>query len=386
MRPVHHDDTPALGSMALPWRADEAWVVGDPDTLRGYLDDLSPHQRTEVEVAGELTNTVVAERVPGRVVLFRDGTRSDMTTDGDERVLVQVDASRSLDDVVADAVADGLCGIELLSGVPGTVGGAVVQNAGAYGQAIADVFVAATAYRRSDGEVVDLTPAQLGFGYRTSRLKATPTFSPDLVLLRVVLALRRSPPAPITYDDLARHHAAQGRDADDLAARRASVLEVRSTKGMVVDGDHWRPSVGSFFVGAAVSREVAVDIATQVRGEAFARRFLDWYRPDGSTPRLPAALVLRAAGFVNGDHWGPVGLSDRHVLALCNRGGATGTDVLAVSGLVRRRVRQRLGIELEPEPKLLGARPDIDLDAYLAAHPFTAGAGEPDWARATGGS
>ena len=382
---ISSDDTPAYGSMALRWQADDAWVVSEPAALRNLLDDLPPAERLAVEVAGELTNTVVTDHVPGRLVLFRDGTHTDVTTAPDGRVLLEVDASRALDDVVADAVAQGLTGIEMMSGVPGTIGGAVVQNAGAYGQAISDVFVRATAYRRTDAAIVTLQPADLRFGYRTSRLKAAPGFSPDLLVLRVVVGLRRTAPAPITYDDLARHHTSLGRADDDLAARRASVLEVRATKGMVVGGDHWRPSVGSFFVGAAVSREVAIDIATRVRGEAFARRFLDWYRPDGTTPRLPAALVLRAAGFVNGDHWGKVGLSERHVLALCNRGGATGTDVLAVSGLVRRQVAERLGIDLEPEPKTLGEMPDLDLDAYAAAHPYTPGAGEPDWARATSG-
>lgn len=384
MRRIETDDTPALGSFGLPWRADEAWVVGDPAELRAYFDELSPGQRRTVHVAGELTNTVVAEQVAGRLVLFRDGGLADVADLPDGRTRVEVDASRSLDAVVADAVARGLAGIELMSGVPGTIGGAVVQNAGAYGQAISDVFVEATAYRRSDGAVVRLTAADLQFAYRTSRLKSVPGFSPDLVLLRVTIALDRRPPAPIDYDDLARHHAEHARDGDDLDARRASVLEVRATKGMVVGGDHWRPSVGSFFVGAAVPRDVAVDIATRVRGEAFAQRFLDWYRPDGTTPRLPAALVLRAAGFLNGDHWGRVGLSDRHILAVCNRGGATGTDVLAVSGLVRRQVRQRLGIDLEPEPKVLGEVGEIDLDAYAAAHPYTPGDAEPEWARATG--
>lgn len=386
MQRIKADDTPVLGSMALRWQADEAWVVSDPAELRVFLDDLPAPERQVVEVAGELTNTVVTEHVPGRIVLFRDGAQTDVTTTADGQVVFEVDASRALDDVVTDAVAQGLGGIELMSGVPGTIGGAVVQNAGAYGQAISDVFVRATAYRRSDGAIVTLDPADLQFAYRTSRLKAAPGFSPDLVLLRVVIGLHPTPPTAISYDDLARHHAERGRDDDDLQARRSSVLEVRATKGMVVGGDHWRPSVGSFFVGAAVSREVAIDIATRVRGEAFARRFLDWYRPDGSTPRLPAALVLRAAGFVNGDHWGRVGLSDRHILALCNRGGATGTDILAVSGLVRRQVAERLGIALEPEPKLLGDAGDIDLDAYAADHPYTPGAGEPDWARATGGN
>ena len=229
-----------------------------------------------------------------------------------------------------------------------------------------------------------LSPADLAFGYRTSALKPTTDAPPPLMLLRVTCRVQRGAPAELTYEELARYHAEAGRAPDDVAARRASVLEVRARKGMVVDAPTWRPSVGSFFVGAAVPREVAVEVATQVRGAAYAERMLSWYRPDGDQVRLPAALVLRAAGFMNGDHWGAVGLSELHLLALCNRGGATGTDVLAVSELIRRTVRERLDIDLQREVILLGDFPDVDLDAYEAAHPREAGEGEPDWATSTG--
>ena len=384
MQPLPPDDTPDLGSFALPWRADEAWVVADPEALRTHLDGLPVGERRRVRVLGELTNTVPAEKVPGTVLLFRDGTGMQVDQAPDGGFLVTVDASRSLDDVVADTTARGWHGMELMSGIPGTVGAGVVQNAGAYGQQLSDVLVEAQAYEVATGRVRTLTPADLAFGYRTSALKPTTDAPVPLVLLRVTCRVGVGAPAALTYEDLARHHEDSGRAPDDVAARRESVLEVRARKGMVVDAATWRPSVGSFFVGAAVPEEVALRVATQVRGEEYARRMLSWYRPDGDAVRLPAALVLRAAGFMNGDHWGAVGLSDLHLLALCNRGGATGTDVLAVSELIRRTVRERLDIDLQREVILLGDFPDMDVDAYARAHPRQAGAGEPAWARATG--
>lgn len=383
MHPLSPDATPDHGSFALPWRADEAWVVDDPDELHAHLDALPVEDRRRVRVLGELTNTVPAEDVPGTVLLFRDGTGMQVDEAPDGAVHLTVDASRSLDDVVADTTSRGWHGMELMSGIPGTIGAGVVQNAGAYGQQLSDVLVEAQAYDVEAGEVRTLSPADLDFGYRTSALKPTSDAPVPLVLLRVTCRVGAGAPAELTYEDLARHHDDSGRAADDVAARRESVLEVRARKGMVVGAPTWRPSVGSFFVGAAVPEEVALRVATQVRGEDFARRMLSWYRPDGDAVRLPAALVLRAAGFMNGDHWGPVGLSDLHLLALCNRGGATGTDVLAVSELIRRTVRERLDIDLQREVILLGDFPDVDVDAYARAHPKQAGEGEPDWARAT---
>jgi len=332
---------------------------------------------------GELTNTVVLERVGQRLVVFRGG-RSTHAVRGLDTTTLVGDGSRSLDAVVSDATSRGWVGIELLSGIPGTVGAAVVQNAGAYGQELSQVFERAVAYERSTGELVTLRPEDLGFGSRTTRLKSEPGYSPDLVVLAVHLALWCDPPGEIGYEELARHHAASGRDPRDLAARRASVLEVRSRKGMVVHGEHWRPSAGSYFVGPRVPRDLAVRIATEVRGERFAQRFLDRQGAEAEQPRLPAALALRAAGFINGDHWGRVGLSDRHILAVCNRGGATGTDVVAVSRMVQQRVRDEIGIELRPEVRYLGELPDLDLAEYEHAHPFRRGEGEPEWTRAMG--
>ncbi len=384
MPPLDPDATPRFGTFALPWRADEAAVVSDPDELRARLDALPVADRQRVRVLGQLSNTIPGERVPGTVLLFRDGAGLDTDEVGDGTVRVTVDASRSLDEVVAETTARGWHGMELMSGIPGTIGAGVVQNAGAYGQQLSDVLVSAEAYDVAAGRVRTLSPADLAFGYRTSALKPTSDVPPPLVLLRVTCRVATGAPAELTYEELARYHAEAGRAPDDVAARRQSVLDVRARKGMVVDAPTWRPSVGSFFVGAAVPREVAVDVATQVRGAAYAERMLSWYRPDGDAVRLPAALVLRAAGFMNGDHWGPVGLSELHLLALCNRGGATGTDVLAVSELIRRTVRERLDIDLQREVILMGDFPEVDLDAYAAAHPREAGEGEPDWARSTG--
>lgn len=382
-RPVAPEETARYGSFELPWRASGAWLVSDPADLHAYLDGLSPRARREVQVVGELTNTVIAQRVPQQVVLFRGGRSMRATSRGDGTTILVVDASSPLDAVVAETIRRGLHGMELMSGIPGTVGGAVVQNAGAYGQEVADVLVEVRAYDRTDGEVVTLRPDDLRFGYRTTVLKSAPGFTPAWILLTVTLALRRTAPAPISYHELAEHHRTHGRDPHDLAERRRSVLEVRARKSMVVGGPNWSPSVGSFFVGPDVDVDRAVRIATEVRGPEHGQRLLDRSPRGAARVRIPAALVLRAAGFLNGDHWGPVGLGEQHILALCNRGGARGIDVLAVSRLVRRRVRHRLGIELVPEVRWLGDFPAIDLDAYARDHPLQPGSGEPAWARTT---
>jgi UDP-N-acetylenolpyruvoylglucosamine reductase len=174
------------------------------------------------------------------------------------------------------------------------------------------------------------------------------------------------------------------RDPDDLAARRLTVLEVRSRKGMVVGGANWVPCAGSFFMSPEVPGETAVAIALRVRGPEFAESFLNWYRPDAATSRVPAALVLRAAGLMNGDRWGGLALSPHHLLALCKVGPATGSEVAMVSRVIQARVQEALGIALQPEVKFLGTLREEPLAAFLARHPLVAGEAEPEWARAFG--
>ena len=121
-------------------------------------------------VLGGGSNLVVAdEGFPGTVVHV--ATRGIQYEPDGDRVLLTVAAGEDWDTVVAGTVADGLAGLECLSGIPGLAGATPIQNVGAYGQEVAQTLVAVRGYDRERGEVVDLTAADCGFGYRTSAFK-----------------------------------------------------------------------------------------------------------------------------------------------------------------------------------------------------------------------
>ncbi len=380
-----------LGELAFMNTSEVASLSGDavavsaPQELAELVRLTDQSERRFLMVAGELSNTIVSEKFEGRLVIFRGGSLGDFEVRSGGDVLMEVEASCSLDAAVQASCSEGLAGIELLSGIPGTIGAAVAQNVAAYGQSISDVFVTAEALDMSTGEEVRLGPTELAFAYRRSSLKASGGFSPPLVILAVHLLLSRHAPEPLRYADLARWHRDRGRSEADLGARRQSVLELRSTKGMVVGGEGWVPCSGSFFVGPSVPPDSAKEIAESVRGPEFAERFLEWYRPDVAAVRLPAAIVLRAAGFMNGDRWGPVGLGARHILALCNLGGACGDQIVTVGAHIAGEVRRRLGIELIPEVRVLGEPVIAGWDEFSARYPFSPGSGEPEWAVSMGG-
>jgi len=288
------------------------------------------------------SNVVVAdEGVPGTVVLLDTRGRAVAREDG--TALLTVEAGEDWDAVVAATVADGLGGLECLSGIPGSCGATPVQNVGAYGVEIADVLVDVDLYDRRTATVREHVPAtELRLGYRTSVLRARP----DAVVLRLRMRLRTDGlSAPVRCDVADALDVEPGTRAP-VGAARAAVLALRRGKGMVLDAaDHDTWSVGSFFTNPILPEaEAPADVPR-------------WPARPGRV-KLPAAALIERAGFRRG-HAGPggrVALSGKHVLALTNRGGGTARDLLALAREIRDGVRERVGVELVPEPVLVGCR------------------------------
>ncbi|MFP5022642.1 UDP-N-acetylmuramate dehydrogenase [Pseudonocardia phyllosphaerae] len=296
-----------------------------------------------VLLVGGGSNLVVADAGFGGTAVLLAGRGIELDRDGDD-VLLTADAGEDWDEVVAASVAEGLGGLECLSGIPGRTGATPVQNVGAYGVEVADLLVDVDLYDRRTRTVREHVPAsQLGLAYRTSVLKG----NDDAVVLRVRFRLRgdgRS--APIRYAELARTLGVEPESRVDPAAAREAVLGLRRGKGMVLDAaDHDTWSAGSFFTNPILD---AAD-APQVEGLAA------WPAGDGKV-KLSAAGLIQNAGFGRG-HAGPgghVSLSTRHVLALTHRGGGSTADLLGLAREVRDGVAARFGVTLRPEPVLVG--------------------------------
>jgi UDP-N-acetylmuramate dehydrogenase len=261
--------------------------------------------------------------------------------------VVRVEAGAVWDDVVAASLAHGLGGLECLSGIPGSAGATPVQNVGAYGAEVADTISRARLLDRTTGEDRWVTPDTLRFGYRTSILKHSTTW----VVLEVEFTLNAEGlSAPLRYGELATALGAEPGQRADPARVRAAVLALRARKGMVLDEtDHDTWSVGSFFTNPVVTRAEFDRLAAAVDGTV-----PHYPAPDGV--KLAAGWLVERAGFGKGypGDAAPARLSTKHALALTNRGHATAADVMALARTVRDGVRAAFGIELTPEPILLG--------------------------------
>lgn len=288
------------------------------------------------------SNVVISDGgVDATVVLIRT---QGLSVRGSE---VTVEAGHPWDDVVARCVAEGLCGIECLSGVPGSAGATPIQNVGAYGQEVSDTITSVRVLDRTSGEVLDLPADRCGFAYRTSLFKGTDRY----VVLAVTFGLRRDRlSAPVRYVELARALGVEPGGRVPMADVREAVLRLRAGKGMVLDPtDPDTRSVGSFFTNPVLT-PAAFDALVLGAGATPPH----WPAEDG-TIKVSAAWLIEHAGFGKGYASTPPGvaISSKHTLALVNLGTGTTTALLELAREIRDGVVKAFDVRLYPEPVLV---------------------------------
>jgi len=325
--------------------------VGDTDELIAEVT-AADRDGEPLLVLGGGSNLVIADAGFDGTVVHVATRGQDVVPEGDGRVRVRVRAGEEWDPFVARCVADGLSGIECLSGIPGLVGSTPIQNVGAYGQEVAQTITEVRALDRPTGRVVTLGHADCGFTYRNSVFKGTDRY----VVLDVTFALETSGlSAPIRYGELARTLGVSPGDRVPVEEARAAVLGLRRGKGMVLDpADPDTRSAGSFFTNPILTAEEFAALEHRIAdrlgpGVEFPR----YPEPDGRV-KTSAAWLIERAGFTKGYTKGPARISTKHTLALTNPGTAHTTDLLALAREVRDGVQKAFGVTLTNEPILIG--------------------------------
>ncbi|WP_157001699.1 UDP-N-acetylmuramate dehydrogenase [Agromyces laixinhei] len=317
--------------------------------------------------------------------------------DAGASVRLRVQAGETWDDLVEWTVEHGYSGIEALSGIPGSVGAAPVQNIGAYGQELSTTLVAIEFLDEGAEAPRRMTADELELAYRTSVLKqglagivvTVELELHDTAAERAVLG--ESLGQPIAYGQLADALEVQQGDRVAIAAVRESVLALRASKGMVLDPDDADSvSAGSFFTNPIVGEHVARSLPA-----AAPRWYVEPEAPDEVTPlaslasespldaflahqaeveafgddvsvlgdvdaeplvKLSAAWLIERSGIRRGFALpgSRAAISSKHTLALTNRGGATADEIASLARYVQSRVQAEFGIVLRPEPVLVG--------------------------------
>jgi UDP-N-acetylmuramate dehydrogenase len=341
LSPAHSQD--------LVRAATEVWAAGEPWLAVGGGSNLVvADDGFDGTVLRVLTRGI--EGVPAR----------------DGRVRLRVQAGESWDGLVAHTVRDGLSGIEALSGIPGSVGAAPVQNIGAYGQEISDSLVAVDLLDAESGLIEHIEAADLALGYRTSVMK----YERRGIVLAVELELEaRRESVPVAYSQLANTLGVELGATAPLNMVRDAVLTLRRSKGMVLDPtDPDSVSAGSFFTNPIVSAAFASELPERAPRFPLVPEAADVAVPLGSDPappaeahdhrvKLSAAWLIENAGIARGFRLpgSRAAVSSRHTLALVNTGGASADEVLQLARYVQTRVMAEFGVLLAPEPLIVGA-------------------------------
>lgn len=296
------------------------------------------------------SNILVSDSGFRGLVLKMENDSITVLEQSSESILVEAGAGTVWDDFVAHSVQQDWAGIECLSGIPGCVGAAPVQNIGAYGQEVSETIERVSGIDISSGESFQYSNADCGFAYRDSFFKQAE--KGRFLITSVVFRLRPGGVPTIRYRDLQERCRAE--DRKTLAEVRNLVLEIRRSKSMVYDRtDPNHRSAGSFFTNPIVATEVADRIAS---GLPEGVRFPRFEMPDGRE-KLSAAWLIDNAGLKKGFKLhgeSKVGLSTKHVLALTNRGGGTSAELLELCRHVQAVVEERFSVRLVPEPNFVG--------------------------------
>ena len=254
-----------------------------------------------------------------------------------------IGAGENWDDFVSLTLERGFAGLETLSGIPGSVGAAPIQNIGAYGHEVSESITRVRTYDRQAKALKTFTNSECEFSYRNSHFKAHPG---RYVILDVQFNLRMGEvTTAITYAELAKKLGVEVGEKASVLETRKAVLELRSAKGMLLnpsDRDSW--SAGSFFTNPIVTKEIAAQLPEGAP---------QWPTADGMI-KMSAAWLIEHSGVHKGDSHGGARVSTKHVLALTNAGNATATDIAELAKSAQKSVFEKFGITLEAEVNLIG--------------------------------
>ncbi len=325
-------------TMRLPAKAQYYAEFKTAEDLREILLDPT-YAKMPRFVLGGGSNTIFTQDFEG-LVLHSTHKSINVIEQDDDTVLLRVGAGKSWCDFVRLMIKHHWCGLENLSGIPGTIGGAVVGNIGAYGVEVEDRLISVSCYDPEHDTVFELSCKDCEYAYRTSIFKTKK--AKNWIVLSATFLLFKNFVPRLKYKGLAERirPLSPVEISPELIAHEVLALRRGKLPGLRCLG-----SVGSFFKNPILSR---------MSGRRFLAR-----NPDACAHRMTSGrLKVSAAWLIDQSRLKNKSAGDacvyrRQPLVLVNTGNATGKEIMEVARLVQMGVKKRFNIILEPEPVIL---------------------------------
>ncbi|NMY38839.1 MULTISPECIES: UDP-N-acetylmuramate dehydrogenase [Pseudomonas] len=288
-------------------------------------------------VIGGGSNLLLTQDV--QALVLRMATRGiRVIEDSGQQVVVEAEAGEVWHAFVLWTLGQGFAGLENLSLIPGTVGAAPMQNIGAYGVEIKDVFAGLTALDRQTGQLRDFTLDECNFGYRDSVFKQTPG---RWLILRVRFALSRAARLHLEYGPVRQRLSEQGIDQPTASDVSRAISSIRSEK---LPDPAVLGNAGSFFKNPVVSQALAAEL------KLTHPNIVGYPQADGQV-KLAAGWLIETAGW-KGFREDDAGVHRLQSLVLVNYGAATGVQLLSLAQRIQEDIARRFKVQLEMEPNL----------------------------------
>lgn len=275
----------------------------------------------------------------------------------EELFILEAEAGVDWDELVAFSVKNGLSGIECLSGIPGHAGAAPIQNIGAYGQELSQVFFQLRALNIQSGKWHIFQEEDCHFSYRNSVFKSAG--NGHYIISSISLILKNRQPEKPKYSDLrlALKDLCQDNSTveNNLKVIRQEVLKIRAQKGMLLNLPFPLSSTcGSFFTNPVISTtELERVYATKPGWRHFSITETPVFDAGNAQSKISAGWLIENCGLQKGYRHGNVGLSTKHTLALTNYGNATASEVRQFSNFIIEKVYDHFGVTLKPEARFI---------------------------------
>lgn len=317
-------------------KADFFAEIGATADLEAILSDAHWRNLPKL-VLGQGSNVLFTQDFPG-LVLKMQIKGIEKVGEDHEHVWIKAGAGENWHNFVLFCLANQYAGVENLSLIPGTVGAAPMQNIGAYGVELTQVFDRLTAIRISDGNTQVFQHADCHFGYRESIFKNR--VKNQYIITDVTFRLNKKPNFQIEYGAL--QHVFNQKDQLTIKKISDAVIQIRTQK---LPNPKVIGNAGSFFKNPLISTDEFKAVHAQYPE-------VPHYHADQNHYKIPAAWLIEQCRW-KGHREGNVGVHQHHALVLVNYGGGSGKALLQLAKNIQQSVWEKFSIEILPEVNII---------------------------------